>query len=155
MAKRKAFNFSVADKIIASGGEGQNVKEESTEVQSAEVTQQDSLVKNAMERMEKPADTRSFNLKFIPREKIVFHKNNNFPMEKIESTANSILEFGLIHNLEVLYDEDQDIYILESGERRTRAIDLLIKRFGNYSGDPENVDYKNYLKIYFALFVLH
>lgn len=72
-----------------------------------------------------------FNFKRIPREKIIFNENNDFSMENIEELANSILKNGLEHNLTGHYDDDRDLYILESGERRIRALDLLNSKFGS------------------------
>lgn len=72
-----------------------------------------------------------FNFKRIPREKIIFNENNDFSMENIEELANSLLKNGLEHNLTGHYDDDRDIYILESGERRIRALDLLNSKFGS------------------------
>lgn len=70
-----------------------------------------------------------FNFKRIPREKIIFNENNDFSMENIEELANSLLKNGLEHNLTGHYDDDRDLYILESGERRIRALDLLNSKF--------------------------
>lgn len=72
-----------------------------------------------------------FNFKRIPREKIIFNENNDFSMENIEELANSLLKNGLEHNLTGHYDDDRDLYILESGERRIRALDLLHSKFGS------------------------
>ena len=72
-----------------------------------------------------------FNFKRIPREKIIFNENNDFSMENIEELANSLLKNGLEHNLTGHYDDDRDMYILESGERRIRALDLLNSKFGS------------------------
>ena len=72
-----------------------------------------------------------FNFKRIPREKIIFNENNDFSMENIEELANSLLKNGLEHNLTGHYDDDRDLYILESGERRIRALDLLNFKFGS------------------------
>ena len=52
-------------------------------------------------------------------------------MENIEELANSLLKNGLEHNLTGHYDDDRDLYILESGERRIRALDLLNSKFGS------------------------
>ena len=72
-----------------------------------------------------------FNFKRIPREKIIFNENNDFSMENIEELANSLLKNGLEHNLTGHYDDDRDLYILESGERRIRALDLLNSKYGS------------------------
>lgn len=71
----------------------------------------------------------AFNLKFIPREKIQFNKNNDFPIRDIEELAASLLNVGMQHNLGAFYDDEGDCYILESGERRLRACDMLFERY--------------------------
>ena len=76
-------------------------------------------------------DKNPFNFKRIPREKIIFNENNDFSMENIEELANSLLKNGLEHNLTGHYDDDRDLYILESGERRIRALDLLNSKFAS------------------------
>lgn len=96
-----------------------------------------SIVK---ERSDYPNDS-----KYVPHEKIVFHQENKYNQDKIEELAESILNYGLIHTPEAYYDEENDQYILEAGERRTRAIRLLIDRFSN-SDDTESYEYKCYLK---------
>lgn len=143
---RKNFNFFKADEVLGAASSETDIqdRQETSEVageQKAPVTQ-------LLEKIDKPGNSykKAFNFKLIPRKKIIFHKENDFPMETIEQRAADILEVGLIHNLEALYDEEQDLYIIESGEKRTRAIDLLIERFSSYEGDVENPDYKNYLK---------
>lgn len=153
MADRKKYGFNKAASIIsgASAGRelssppaGQSIQHESVEASAAPAQ---SKLQKQLKKIEVPAAAqRAFNLKFIPREKIIFHKKNNYLMEEIEKFSEKILEFGLIHNLEALYDEEKDVYILESGERRTRAIDLLIEKYSNYDGNQEDYDYQNYLK---------
>ncbi|SET42908.1 ParB-like nuclease domain-containing protein [Lacrimispora sphenoides] len=88
---------------------------------------------------------KAFNFKFIPREKIVFNKNNDFDMDEVESLSAKLLEDGLLHNLVAFYDEDTDKYILESGERRLRAFDLAHERFKDYE-DSEDVEYLSYVE---------
>jgi len=85
---------------------------------------------------------KAFNFKFIPREKLVFNKLNDFAMNEVEELSKKILENGLLHNLAALYDSDTDTYILESGERRLRACDLAHDRFKDY----EDVNEKKYIQ---------
>ena len=138
----RRFNFGSVDKAMSTNAvsEEQN-NQNATEVQKTPVTQ-------LLEKIDKPKNDykKAFDFKMVPRKKLVFHRENDFPMEAIEQRAADILEAGLIHNLEALYDEEQDVYIIESGEKRTRAIDLLIERFRSYDGDPDNPDYKKYLR---------
>ncbi|MFR3729986.1 hypothetical protein [Lacrimispora sp.] len=85
-----------------------------------------------------------FNFKIIPRKKIIFNEKNDYTQVDIEKLAEGILHFGLIHNLEGYYDEDKDLYVIESGERRTRAIDYLLDKFKNYD-NTESQEYKDFL----------
>lgn len=146
---RRTFNFGKADAFLDSSSS--ESEEQSASIVSeafSETTEQKAPVTQLLEKIDRPNNgyKKAFNFKMVPRKKIVFHKENDFPMETIEQRAADILEAGLIHNLEALYDEEQDLYIIESGEKRTRAIDLLIERFRNYDGETDNPDYINYLK---------
>lgn len=146
----KKFNFANVDNVLSgnmNNEKGMSVLQ-SHERADRRVSEPKAAVSELLDKIDKPETDykKAFNFKMVPRKKIVFHKDNDFPMEQIEERAESILEFGLIHNLEALYDEEQDVYIIESGEKRTRAIDLLIAKYGEYTGDLNAVDYRNYLK---------
>lgn len=71
----------------------------------------------------------AFNLKYIYRDRIRFNSNNDFEMDDIEGLADSLLSIGMQHNLSAFYDENTDDYVLESGERRLRACDMLYERY--------------------------
>lgn len=159
MATKRKFNFGKIDEALTSEGKQNSVPEtvkdsvnisDETEKMLQEDSSNESGKAVVTEQIDKIGRTndykKAFNFKLIPRKKLVFHEENDFPMQEIEELAKSILEFGLIHNLEAAYDENMDIYIIESGERRTRAIDMLIESFGTYQGNPDDDDYKNYLK---------
>lgn len=94
----------------------------------------------------------AFNLKYIPREKIQFNPNNDFNVSNIEELANSLLNIGMQHNLSAFYDDDKDQYILESGERRLRACDMLFEKFNPMAGDTETLseDAKREYQLYEA-----
>ena len=143
MAKRQAFNFGAADKVLSrESRQGEKTTENSA--LEKELPAGESLVKSAIEKMEKPVQ-KAFHFKFVPRGKIVFHKENNYPMETVEKLAESILTFGLIHNLEARYEAESDTYMIESGEQRTRAIDFLIDKYEN-TEEKSGEAYENYLK---------
>jgi len=89
--------------------------------------------------------SRPIELKYIPRSKIVYNQKNDYNQEEIEKLADSILQMGLIHIMEAYYDEENDVYVLESGERRTRAIDLLLKRYLN-TETTDSYEYQCFLK---------
>lgn len=132
MVSQRKFNF---------GGATLNTRE--PEVASAE-PKAENRAQELVNAIEKSEVNTAFNMKFIPRNKLVFHKENFYPMEEIEKLAESILDIGLLHNLDVSYDENKDLYVIDAGERRTRAIDMLLERFENYE-DKESEDYKKYL----------
>lgn len=143
MASKKSFNFKAADKILSTTNG--IVEVEKAEGNEEENTQ--SIVKNIVEKLDSSQKSgfKAFNFKFISREKIKFNSKNDYPIESVKKLADRILEFGLMHNLEVLYDEDSDTYTLESGERRTRAIDYLIDKFQN-TKNKNTEEYQFYLK---------
>lgn len=137
MAKRK-FNFSA-------GAEQNTPDVPEAEPQAQSISEESkSAVQTLVEKIDAPINT-AFNFKYIKRDKIIFHDKNDYPMEEIEKLADSILNFGLIHNLEVFYDLENDQYILDSGERRTRAIDYLVDKYKDYS-DKDNESYQKYLR---------
>lgn len=123
MAKQN-FNFIPQNRLNLSPN-----KEEATEVEKI------------VTKLEEPSVSMPFNFKFIARDQIEFNSNNSFAQKDIDKLADSILNLGLIHNLEATYDEDKDKYILDSGERRTRALDLLFERFSedNIQNEPDNL----------------
>lgn len=136
MAKRK-FNF-------AAGAEQNTPDTPETQPQTQSTPEESkSAVQTLVEKIDAPINT-AFNFKYIKRDKIIFHAKNDYPMEEIEKLADSILNFGLIHNLEVFYDLENDQYILDSGERRTRAIDYLVEKYKDYP-DKDNESYQKYL----------
>lgn len=124
-----------------------DVTSEKPEVSDEKVdkfTQEPSALANLAKAVDSPEQAnRAFNLKFIPRDKIIFNKNNDFNMEQVKSLSAKLLENGLLHNLVALYDEETDKYILESGERRLRAFDLVHERFKD-SEDIEDEQYHLY-----------
>lgn len=123
MAKQN-FNFIPQNRLNLSPN-----KEEATEVEKI------------VTKLEEPSVSMPFNFKFIARDQIEFNSNNSFAQKDIDKLADSILNLGLIHNLEATYDEEKDKYILDSGERRTRALDLLFERFSeeNIQNEPDNL----------------
>lgn len=123
------------------GGNGLNTRE--IEENSAEL-RRDNKAQELVNFIETAEVNTAFNFKLIPRQKIVFSKDNFYPMTELEVLEESILNEGLLHNLEVSYDEDNDIYILSAGERRTRAIDSLIEKYDDFE-DKDSSEYKKYL----------
>lgn len=144
MATRRKFGIHDADKQLI---QPENIATPSTSAALTDNNREESTVSNLLKKIEEPVKNSAFETKFVKRKKLVFSKDNDYPMEALEKLADEILELGLIHNLEVYYDEENDVYIVNSGERRTRAIDLLIKRFENYPEEKKNnLEYKLYHK---------
>ena len=117
---------------------------EETTNESKEPSSAVPLLRPAKPQEEDPL--RPLELKYISRRKIKFHENNDYQQDDIEMLAESILNYGLIHPMEAYYDGEEDVYILESGERRTRAIDLLLDRYLHADCDEESIEYKLFLK---------
>lgn len=67
-----------------------------------------------------------YNFQFIDKLKIQSNpKNEKYSQEGIEALMESILVNGLRHNLSVIYDAENDVYRLVSGERRFHAICMM------------------------------
>ena len=132
MAQRKKFNL---------GGSRLEMRELETVKQEESTESQAQRLVTAIENAE--VNT-AFNFKMIPRSKLIFHKDNQYPMEAVEKLAASILDVGLMHNIDVRYDEDNDTYIIDAGEQRTRALDMLIEKYRNQE-DQESEEYQKYL----------
>ena len=132
MAQRKKFNL---------GGSRLEMRELETVKQEESTESQAQRLVTAIENAE--VNT-AFNFKMIPRSKLIFHKDNQYPMEAVEKLAASILDVGLMHNIDVRYDEDNDTYIIDAGEQRTRALDMLIEKYRNCE-NQESEEYQKYL----------
>lgn len=128
MADRQKFNFGrpMVSQTNVKANEEVNVPEHLEKLRS-------------IDQKEK----RIFDIKYIPRSKIRENKKNHYPQDQVEKLKDSILHFGLQQNLTVVYLEEKDIYVLEAGHTRTRAIDELIEEFENYP-DKEDEYYKLY-----------
>lgn len=133
MAERKKFNFLGNEISTREPGNSGSLGEKSQ-----------SRVQELVSSIEKSTVNTAFNFKYIPREKLVFHKDNEYPMEAIEKLAASILDMGLMHNIDVSYDEELDIYVIDAGEQRTRALDLLIEKYRGYP-ETDSEEYQRYL----------
>lgn len=96
-------------------------------------------------KLSSPTGAKAFDFRFIPRDKLRFYEGNDYAQENIESLAEKILDMGLIHNLEAFYVLDTDTYTIDSGERRCRALDLLIDRYRDCK-NPEDPGYQKYLR---------
>lgn len=137
MATKRKMNFGAVHQQMKESKDTSGINQEETLTQT--------LLNKISETSELDYNKKAFDVRLIPRNKLIFHKDNDYPMKDIEKLAGLILELGLIHNIETFYDEDTDSYIIDAGEKRTRAIDFLIETYNNYP-DKESREYKNYLK---------
>lgn len=94
------------------------------------------LVSAMIERLDTPKETTPLDCyKIIPRNKVRDNKKNDYPIVEMESLKESILHFGLIQDIVVIYLMEEDMYVIEAGHRRRAAIDELIGEFADYHGD--------------------
>lgn len=124
---RQKFNFQPTQTLPP-----QSEKSDDKKI-SPSTTQQ---VSEMMERLEAPRQTSPLDcFKIIPRNKLRNNKKNDFPMSELESLKESILQFGLQHDITAAYITDEDMYVIEAGHRRRLVIDQLIEEFSNYTGN--------------------
>lgn len=121
-----------------------NQAESVTESGAVSITE-NPTVESMVKKLETPRTKNTFDIKVIPRQKIRINKKNNYPMVEIESLMESILYFGLLQPINVIYIMDEDMYCIEAGHRRTEAIDRLIQKYKNQEA-TESEDYTNYQK---------
>lgn len=158
MTGRK-FNFSAAETPAATAQDGRKdsalreIKKDrkTNKTADTEIPEQPSPRENLTgkagtlsKKISTASGPKAFDFRFVPRSKLQFYEENEYAQENIESLAEKILDMGLIHNLEVFYVLDTDCYIIDSGERRCRALDMLIDRYKDYK-NPEDPGYKKYL----------
>lgn len=84
--------------------------------------------------------------KVIPRHKIRTNKKNSYPKHSLDSLKESILFYDIQQDITVIYILEEDMYVIESGHRRTAALDELIKEFKDYEQDTDDERYKMYQK---------
>lgn len=148
MAGKRRFGFTAADNMMNANVKPEETKSEEiiNEIPETETipSTKTSKVQSLLGELDEPFNT-AFNFKFVNRNKMVFHAKNDYPMESIEELADLILDVGLIHNIEVVYNLEKDEYMIDSGERRTRAIDCLIEKYKDFE-DKEDERYQKYLK---------
>lgn len=96
------------------------------------------------------AENNYLKTRLIPRDKIKSNPKNKYDMTDIESLAESILHYGLMQPLVVVYLMQEDIYMLETGHRRTAALNRLIDTYADWpdQNDPEYLLYKKYVKAF-------
>ena len=92
------------------------------------------------------SENKNWNLetKLIPRRFLKKNPKNKAPMTQIEALAESILHYGLQQPITVVYATAEDEYIIETGHRRTTALDVLIEKYAGWE-HLEDDDYKDYV----------
>lgn len=98
-------------------------------------------------------DTAPRTFKRISYQKIKSSELNDYPIDNIEEMEQLLLQYGLLNPLNVNYIEDNDIYELESGDRRLHALQNLFQRYENIDGVEDTVEYKLYYKNIHPLYV--
>lgn len=90
---------------------------------SAGMTKTGVLNNMGGEKLKEMQAKAEYNFQYIPKEKIISNpKNEKYSQDGIDALMESILINGLRHNLSVIFDADNNVYRLVSGERRYRAI---------------------------------
>lgn len=88
----------------------------------------DALSKNSKQGAEETPRAR-FRTKDISIHKIYSNSQNFYPQEGIEEKAAEILTVGMLENIAVMYaPEEQGEYRIISGERRWRALKMLVEQ---------------------------
>ena len=90
----------------------------------------DGLNKRTKAGVDDPTPKAKFRTKDLSIFKIYANEGNFYPQEDIEQKAGEILSMGMLENLVVKYEpaEGKGEYKLISGERRWRALHMLVDR---------------------------
>lgn len=114
---------------------------------SAGMTKSGILNNSGGEKLKEIQAKTQYNFQFIEKDKIISNpKNEIYSQDGIDALKESILVNGLRHNLSVIYDADQDVYRLVSGERRYHAICKMTEQEYNTmfpSGIPCKIEKAN------------
>lgn len=114
---------------------------------SAGMTKTGILDNTGGEKLKELQAKTQYNFQYIPKEKIVSNPMNEmYSQDGIDALKESITVNGLRHNLSVLYNADEDVYRLVSGERRYHAICSMDDKTYNSlfpSGIPCKVEKSN------------
>lgn len=96
---------------------------------SAGMTKTGVLNHSGGEKLKEIQAKTQYNFQYIPKDKIISNpKNEMYTQDGIDALQESILINGLRHNLSVLYDAENDVYRLVSGERRFHAISNMSEK---------------------------
>lgn len=81
-----------------------------------------------------------FGYKLVPFHKIVRNEKNDYEMTNLTSLKESILKGELLHNFDVKYNLEKDLYTLISGERRYTAIKMLQEEFQDVNSESLSLE---------------
>ncbi len=123
--------------------------------EAADNSAAEQLTTEKIAEINNPTSADPFGYKLVPFHKIVRNEKNDYEMVNLTSLKESILKGELLHNFDVKYDLEKDLYILISGERRYTSIEMLREEFQN--AEPETIDperlelYKKNVEPFFSL----
>lgn len=112
-----------------------------------------NLPADTEESLSPASNTTPRTFKRISYQKIKSSELNDYPIDNIEEMEQLLLQYGLLNPLNVNYIEDNDIYELESGDRRLHALQNLFHAYENIDGVEDTVEYKLYCKNIHPLYV--
>ncbi len=100
-----------------------------------------------------PAAAEPRSYKRIPYQKIISSPLNDYPIDGLDELENLLLKYGLLEPFSVHYDEEHDLYILESGDRRFHALGNLFNLYENTDEPPAGAETELYRNNLHGLYV--
>lgn len=122
-----------------------NLKNVSIALNTQSSPEADSRISSTLEQLQQPSRN-IFRIGNIPLDKIRRNTKNEYPIIELDKLQQSILTFGLIEPLSVHFISEEDMYELESGERRFTAIQNLINKYTSDDIDKTSAQYQLYRK---------
>lgn len=123
-----------------------NTEQIPSEPGSLGITTPPSEIQTMVTQLDSKKDRNPMEVKLVPRSKLMSNKKNSYPVEIIESLADSILHYGLQQPMTAIYILAEDSYLLEAGHQRTGALDLLINKYKDCIDDPDYPLYEKNVK---------
>lgn len=117
-------------------------------------------IEKTMKKIEIPEDSSNSASSADIREfKRIFYKKlkssplNDYPIENIEEMEKLLLSYGLLEPFSVSYVEDEDVYEIESGDRRYHSLLNLFQRYEKEDINSEDPFYILYMKNVHTLYL--
>lgn len=101
---------------------------------------------NRLDNAESASVDEPRTLKRINIKRLRSSRLNDYPIEKIEELENLLLSYGLLESLSVNYKEEEDVYEIESGDRRFHALKNIFSRYE--SGNDIDPQYEELRELY-------